>query len=263
MTRAVHLSGVSKRFGATVALTGVDLTIADGEFIALIGPSGCGKTTLLRLLAGLETPSGGTVAIGDTSAREARVRQEIGIAFQRPALVPSRTALENVRLTLEICTRPEVLSPERLLRAFGLGDFMHYYPHQLSGGMQQRVNIACAMVHHPALLLLDEPFGALDELTREALWDWLAEVLAADRQTAVLVTHNVEEAVTLSDRVVVLSPRPGRIDRILTIDLPRPRADRIGAAFLAEVRRVREALYAVAKASTAAAVPPKTPAPAR
>jgi NitT/TauT family transport system ATP-binding protein len=251
MARAVHLSNVAKRFGSTVALTGVDLSIADGEFVALIGPSGCGKTTLLRLLAGLEQPDEGTVAIGDTSAREARIRQEIGIAFQRAALVPSRTALDNVRLTLEICTRPEVLSPERLLRAFGLGDFMQYYPHQLSGGMQQRVNIACAMVHHPQLLLLDEPFGALDELTREALWDWLAGVLAADRQTAVLVTHNVEEAVTLADRVVVLSPRPGRIDRILTIDLPRPRLERLGAPYLAEVRRIREALHAVARGSSA------------
>ena len=154
----------------------------------------------------------------------------------------SRTALRNVELTLEICRRPEVLSPRRLLQEFGLGKFLHHYPHQLSGGMQQRVNIACALVHHPQLLLLDEPFGALDELTRETMCEWLGGILVRSRQTAVLVTHSVEEAVTLADRVVVLSPHPGRVHDIITIELERPRVAWAGAEFLETVARVRRAL---------------------
>ena len=239
---AVQIERVSKRFGSVQALDGISMEVAEGEFVALLGSSGCGKTTLLRLLAGLETPGGGTISIGGTSALEARRRQEIGVAFQRPALIPSRTALGNVELTLEICRRAEVLSPRRLLQEFGLGKFMLHYPHQLSGGMQQRVNIACALVHHPRLLLLDEPFGALDELTRETMCEWLGGVLAKSRQTAVLVTHSVEEAVTLADRVVVLSPHPGRIHEIITIELERPRVAWAGPDFLDEVARVRRAL---------------------
>ncbi len=239
---AVQIERVSKRFGAVQALDGVSMEVAEGEFVALLGSSGCGKTTLLRLLAGLETPTTGTVSIDGASAREARRRQGIGVAFQRPALIPSRTALGNVELTLEICRRPEVLSPRRLLQEFGLGKFMGHYPHQLSGGMQQRVNIACALVHHPRLLLLDEPFGALDELTRENMCAWLGGVLARSRQTAVLVTHSVEEAVTLADRVVVLSPHPGRIHEVITVALDRPRAAWEGGGFLDEVARVRQAL---------------------
>ena len=239
---AVQIERLDKRFGSVPVLDGVSLQVAEGEFVALLGPSGCGKTTLLRLLAGLETATAGTVSIGGTSAREARRRQEIGVAFQRPALLPSRTALRNVELTLEICRRPEVLSPRRLLQEFGLGKFLHHYPHQLSGGMQQRVNIACALVHHPQLLLLDEPFGALDELTRETMCEWLGGILAKSRQTALLVTHSVEEAVTLADRVVVLSPHPGRVHDIIPIELERPRVAWVGAEFLETVARVRRAL---------------------
>jgi NitT/TauT family transport system ATP-binding protein len=239
---AVEIARVGKHFGSVQVLDGISMEVAEGELVALLGPSGCGKTTLLRLLAGLEIPTEGTISIGGTAPLEARRRQEIGVAFQRPALVPSRTALGNVELTLEICRRAEVLSPPRLLQEFGLGKFMHHYPHQLSGGMQQRVNIACALVHHPQLLLLDEPFGALDELTREAMCEWLAGVLAKSRQTAVLVTHSVEEAVTLADRVVVLSPHPGRIHEVITIGLERPRVAWVGAEFLEEVARVRRAL---------------------
>ncbi len=239
---AVQIEQVGKRFGSVQVLDGISIEVAAGEFVALLGPSGCGKTTLLRLLAGLETMTIGTILIGGTSALEARRRQEIGVAFQRPALVPARTALGNVELTLEICRRAEVLSPRRLLQEFGLGQFMQHYPHQLSGGMQQRVNIACALVHHPQLLLLDEPFGALDELTREAMCEWLGGVLAKSRQTVVLVTHSVEEAVTLADRVVVLSPHPGRIHEIITVELERPRVAWVGAEFLEEVSRVRRVL---------------------
>jgi len=245
---AIRIDGLNKSFGAVPVLEAIDLDLAEGEFLTLLGPSGCGKTTLLRILAGLETAWEGTVAIDGAPVAEARRRQEIGIAFQRAALLPSRTALRNVQLTLEVCHRSGVFDPERLLREFGLGDFLHHYPHQLSGGMQQRVNIAAAIVHHPRLLLLDEPFGALDELTREALWAWLAQLLLVTRQTAVLVTHSVEEAVTLSDRVAVLSARPGRIHALLHVNLPRPRTGRLDEAFAQEVTRVRRALYAAVEA---------------
>lgn len=240
---AVRVEGVGKRFGSRPVLCDINLEVADGESIALLGPSGCGKTTLLRVLAGLEPISEGAVAIGGTSAAQARRRQEIGVAFQRPALIPSRTSLQNVELTLEICRRDRAFDPRKVLQDFGLGDFMGHYPHQLSGGMQQRVNIACALVHHPRLLLLDEPFGALDELTREAMWDWLSNILAVSLQTAVLVTHSVEEAVALSDRIVLMSPRPGRIHHVLEVRLARPRPARWEEAFLHETARIRRALY--------------------
>jgi NitT/TauT family transport system ATP-binding protein len=240
---AVRIEGLGKSFGQAVALQGINLNIVAGEFLSVVGPSGCGKTTLLRILAGLESASEGRVTIDGEPIAEARRKQEIGIAFQRAALVPWRTALRNVELTLEICKREAALAPKHLLREFGLGDFLYHYPHQLSGGMQQRVSIAAAMVHHPRLLLLDEPFGALDELTREALWDWLAKLLAVTHQTAILVTHNVEEAVALSDRIVILSARPGRIDQILEVSLPRPRSGRLDEAFTREVLRARSALY--------------------
>jgi NitT/TauT family transport system ATP-binding protein len=239
----VRVEGLGKRFGQAVALEGIDLNVAPGEFLSVVGPSGCGKTTLLRILAGLESASEGSVTIEGEPIAEARRKQEIGIAFQRAALVPWLTALKNVELTLEICQRKAAIAPERLLMEFGLGDFLGHYPHQLSGGMQQRVSIAAAIVHHPRLLLLDEPFGALDELTREGLWDWLAKLLAVTHQTAILVTHSVEEAVALWDRIVILSARPGRISQILDVGLPRPRSGRIDEAFTQEVLRARKALY--------------------
>ncbi len=243
---------LGKSFGRRKVLGPIQLEIAEGEIVSWIGASGCGKTTLLRILAGLEQPTEGKVVIGETTAREARRRQEIGVAFQRPALVPSRTALKNVEMTLEICRRPEVLDPERLLRDFGLGQFMDHYPHQLSGGMQQRVNIACALVHHPRLLLLDEPFGALDELTRASMSAWLARILLATRQTAVLVTHSVEVAVTLSDRVFIFS-RSGQIAEVLKIELDRPRPDLAQEAVLREIARIRTALHRVLNAEGASA----------
>ena len=249
----ITVSQVSKRFpGGTVALDQVDLTVARGEFVSLLGPSGCGKSTLLRLLAGLDTATSGIVQVGGLAPVEACRRGAIGVAFQRPALVPSRTALENVRLTLEIVRRPGSFTPAELLRQFGLEAFGHHYPHQLSGGMQQRVNIACALVHRPEILLLDEPFGALDEITRESLTGWLRGVISATGQTVVLVTHSVEEAVTLSHRIVLMRPDPGRIHSISEV----PAAARIGdwtaPAVVAEVTHLRRRLHGVVPAGAAA-----------
>ncbi|MCB9148643.1 MAG: ABC transporter ATP-binding protein [Caldilineaceae bacterium] len=242
---AIEFRNVEKRFGQVEALQAVNLSVRAGEFVSLVGPSGCGKTTMLRIVAGLDTPTAGSVQVNGASPAEACRQHQVGVAFQRPALIASRTALANVKLTLEITGRQNSLSPETLLQDFGLGEFLHHYPHQLSGGMQQRVNIAAALVHNPNILLLDEPFGALDELTRETMGEWLGQVLLTTPKTVIFVTHSVEEAAILSDRVVVLSARPGRISDVLEIELPRPRSKevRMQENFLHQVARVREALY--------------------
>ena len=256
---AVEIRQLTKRFGddgrgsgrsKTVhVLENVDLTMPAGEFVALIGASGCGKTTLLRLLAGLEQPTGGEIRVFGHSPEEACRQRQIGVAFQQPALVPSRTALENVRLTLEVvgAGREGAADPGKLLEDFGLGKFLHHYPHQLSGGMRQRVNIACALVHFPRLLLLDEPFGALDELTRASMMDWLADILQRSGQTALLVTHNIEEAVCLADRVAILGQRPGHIACLQPIRLARPRTEAFRATteFLQVVAETRRTLRGV------------------
>lgn len=246
MIDALGVDSLCKSFGEELVLKDIQLSIRKGEFVSIIGPSGCGKTTLLRILGGLETVSSGAIQIDGASIEEALAGQEIGVAFQRPALIPSLTALENVQTTLDLCLRKSRLTPEGILRDFGLGDSLNHYPHQLSGGMQQRVNIGCAMVHQPRLLLLDEPFGALDEMTRATMCRWLDAILQETKQTTILVTHSIEEAVTLSDRVVVLAARPGRIAEILEINLVRPRLSWGDNAFLSEMRRVRAALESVA-----------------
>ena len=242
---AIEFKNVVKRFGQVEALQDVSLTVREGEFVSLVGPSGCGKTTMLRIVAGLEAPTSGQVAVNGASPQAACRAHQVGVAFQRPALIASRTAIANVKLTLEITGSDNSLSPETLLQDFGLSEFLEHYPHQLSGGMQQRVNIAAALVHNPRILLLDEPFGALDELTRESMGEWLGQVLLTTPKTVLFVTHSVEEATILSDRVVVLSARPGRIAHVLEIDLPHPRTKevRMQDDFLHQVARVRAALY--------------------
>ncbi|MDP7331523.1 MAG: ABC transporter ATP-binding protein [SAR324 cluster bacterium] len=241
----IQFEKVGKKFGQVEVLQDVNLSIKSSEFVSLVGPSGCGKTTLLRILAGLEHSTSGKISVNDSSPEEACRQHQVGVAFQRPALVASRTAINNVKLTLEITGNTNNLSPNKLLQDFGLGDFLDHYPHQLSGGMQQRVNIASALVHNPSILLLDEPFGALDELTRESMGEWLGQVLLSTPKTVLFVTHSVEEATLLSDRVVVLSKLPGRISDVLEIDLPRPRTNevRMKDAYLKHVARVRKSLY--------------------
>ncbi len=228
MSATIEIVRVSKRFGPQQVLDDASLQVQDGEFVSLVGPSGCGKTTLLRMIAGLEVPTSGNVLVNGDQPSSACRLHEVGVAFQTPALVPSLSALDNVCLTLDIIGKTNnCLDPQALLEQFGLGEFMHHYPHQLSGGMRQRVNIASAMVHRPSVLLLDEPFGALDEITRELMGEWLADVLGHTRQTVVFVTHDVEEATLLSDRVIVMSPRPGRICEQLDIRLPKPRTRKL------------------------------------
>jgi NitT/TauT family transport system ATP-binding protein len=210
----------------TLALTDVSLDIAPGEFISLIGPSGCGKTTLLRLIADLMQPTAGTIRIQGKPPGEARRHRDYGLVPQAPVLYDWRTVIRNVELPLEIMKVPAATRKERataLLDLVGLSEFHSHYPWQLSGGMQQRVSIARALSFRPSILLMDEPFGALDEMTRERLNAELLTIWRETKTTIVFVTHSIAEAVFLSTRVVVMSARPGRIARIVPVDLPSAR----------------------------------------
>jgi NitT/TauT family transport system ATP-binding protein len=244
----VRIEGVSKRFGTTVALHEIDLSIAEGEFVSLIGPSGCGKSTLLRIIGDLVPPTQGKVVVNGKTARKARRDRDYGIVFQDPVLYDWRSVAKNIALPLEMARWPRERRAERvremldLVELTGFGD---HRPWQLSGGMQQRVSIARALAFEPALLLMDEPFGALDEMTRERLNMELLRIWEASRSTIVFVTHSIAEAVFLSTRVVVMSPRPGRISDVVAVDLPQPRsaATREEPRFFELVTQVREALH--------------------
>lgn len=252
MTALIEIQGVSKIFGDGAgqmrALDEISVQIAPGEFVSLIGPSGCGKSTLLRLVADLVPPTRGTITVKGKTPRQARLDREFGMVFQAPVLFEWRTVWNNVLLPMEIMGTPPTIAQEKavaMLELVGLSAFREYYPWQLSGGMQQRVAIARALVFHPSILLMDEPFGALDELTRERLNNELLNIWHHEESSTVLfVTHSIPEAVFLSSRVVVLSPRPGRIDRIVEIDLPRPRTPqmRFLPRFFGLVTEVRQAL---------------------
>jgi len=226
------------------ALTGINLNIYKGEFISLLGPSGCGKTTLLRMVADLLEPTTGSIHIGERLPREVRLDKKLGIVFQSPVLFDWRTVQKNVELPLEVMKfskseRREIASS--MLEMVGLTRFSEHYPNQLSGGMQQRVNIARALAVRPELLLMDEPFSALDEFTKEKLHEDLMQIWAKTNKTVIFVTHNIQEAVFLSDRVCVLSPHPGRLSGIVEVDLPRPReiAVKSSARFNELVLKVR------------------------
>ena len=246
--KVVEIGGVSKQFGQTTALEGIDLEIGEREFVSLIGPSGCGKSTLLRIIGDLIDPSSGTVVVNGKSARQARRDRDYGIVFQDPVLYDWRTVAKNVALPLEMARWPRQKRNERvreMLDLVELQGFESHRPWQLSGGMQQRVSIARALSFDPALLLMDEPFGALDEMTRERLNMELLKIWEASGSTIVFVTHSIAEAVFLSTRVVVMSPRPGRISEVIRIDLPQPRTatTREEPHFFELVTRVREALH--------------------
>ena len=264
-TDAVTVTAVDKVFeaaaGQVVALSGIDLAVEPGEFVSLIGPSGCGKSTLLRLIADLDTPSSGSVEVFGTSAHQARVDQKYGIAFQQAGLLPWRSVAANIALPLELHGSSSVETRERvaeLIALVGLDDFGDRYPDELSGGMQQRVAIARALAKKPELLLMDEPFGALDEMTREYMQTELLRISAETGAAVVFVTHSIPEAVYLSDRVVVMSPRPGRIAAVVPMALgsTASRADdlREDGAFFEMITAVREALHGGAPASSARGV---------
>lgn len=250
------------------ALSNVNLRVGRGEFVSVIGPSGCGKSTLLRLIGGLLQPTAGRVDLAGATPGESQRRKTIGYVFQDPSLLPWRTVIANVALPLEVNRRPRGdgrrRDPRDLLELVGLSDFERYYPRELSGGMQQRVALARALVFEPSLLLMDEPFGALDEITRRAmryelLRIWQDRLPAcpteaphgrtgngeeAGRKTVIFVTHSISEAITLSDRVVVMSGSPGTVRAVIEIDLPRPRDEDMETrqAFLDYVLRLRRLL---------------------
>lgn len=208
------------------ALTAVNLDIYKGEFISLLGPSGCGKTTLLRCISDLQEPTDGTVRIDGMTPKEIRLKQKFGFVFQQPVLFDWRTVKKNVELPLEIMYESKAERAKRadeMLELVGLQNFANHFPKQLSGGMQQRVNIARAFGSWPELLLMDEPFSALDEFTKEKLHEDLLRIWRQTNKTIIFVTHNIQEAVFLSDRICVLSPHPGRLSAIVDVDLPRPR----------------------------------------
>jgi NitT/TauT family transport system ATP-binding protein len=243
-----HLSKVyGGRGGDVTALSDIDCTIGDGEFMSIVGPSGCGKSTLLKILAGLLQRSGGEALLNGTPIDGPR--KDIGVVFQSPVLFPWRTVLGNVLLPVDVQQLGREKMQQRafdLLNMVGLKDFEHRYPWELSGGMQQRVALVRALIHNPAILLMDEPFGALDALTREAMNVELQRIWMESRKTVVFITHSTSEAVFLGDRVMVMTPRPGKVEDMLEIDLPRPRSLDVMTTekFGTYVRRIRKSLNA-------------------
>ncbi|RGE16301.1 ABC transporter ATP-binding protein [Leucobacter sp. wl10] len=214
-----------RRSAPTVALDNVDLSISEGEFIALVGPSGCGKTTLLKIMAGLITSYDGSVTLGGSAVKGPTA--DVGVVFQQPTLLPWRTILENIMIPIEVQGLDKKAGLNRareLMRTVGLEGFDTKYPKELSGGMQQRAGICRALVHDPKVLLMDEPFGALDAMTREFMNEELQRIWLQSGKTVVFVTHSIPEATFLADRVVVMTPRPGRIAEIVSVDIGRPRS---------------------------------------
>jgi len=250
----IEIENVSMRYQAdssdVLAVQNVSLSIAKGEFVSLLGPSGCGKTTLLRVMADLLQPTSGTVKVAGGTPREARLSQKYGIVFQSPVLYDWRKVKDNVTLPLELMKVGKAerkRKAEELLELVGLEKFGDKYPWQLSGGMQQRVSIARALAMQPEILLMDEPFSALDEFSRERLNEELLNIWKQINSTVVFVTHSISESVFLSDRVFVLSPHPGRLSAVVEIPLPRPRtkAMRNSPEFFQLIARIRDSFEGV------------------
>jgi NitT/TauT family transport system ATP-binding protein len=247
----IEARGLSLTFetadGPVFALSEVSLKVEEGDFVSFIGPSGCGKTTLLRVIADLEQATSGAISVNGMSPEQARLARAYGYVFQAPGLFPWRTVERNVALPLEIMKMGDAAARvKRNLELVNLGGFEKKFPWQLSGGMQQRVSIARALAFDPKLLLMDEPFGALDEIVRDKLNQQLLELWDQTKKTVVFVTHSIPEAVFLSSKIVVMSPRPGRIIDVIETKLPRNRTldIRESAAFLKIAQRVREGLRA-------------------
>ena len=243
----IEVDRLTRRYGAITALESITLGVGGGELVAIVGPSGCGKSTLLRILAGLLPPTEGSARLGGTMIDGPR--RDIGVVFQTPVLFPWRTVLGNALLPVDV----QGLGRERmrgtameLLKLVGLEGFENHLPNQLSGGMQQRASLVRALIHDPAVLLMDEPFGALDAMTREQMNLELQRIWMERRKTVVFVTHSVGEAVFLADRVIVMSPRPGRILDTLEVEFPRPRPLSVmnTEAFGVHVSRIRTRLNA-------------------
>src|SRR5690554_5449973 len=234
-TALIETQGLTKvyrprRSTPTVALDNIELTVDEGEFVALVGPSGCGKTTLLKILAGLVPSYDGKASLGGHQVTGPTA--DVGVVFQQPTLLPWRTILQNIMVPIEVQGLDRKKGLERahsLMETVGLGGFGDKYPKELSGGMQQRAGICRALVHNPEVLLLDEPFGALDAMTREYMNLELLRIWQESQKTAVLVTHSIPEAVFMADQVIVMTARPGKIAEVVEIDLPRPRALRMMA----------------------------------
>jgi NitT/TauT family transport system ATP-binding protein len=247
----VEVSDVSRRFrtpdGDVHALDAASFDVAGGEFLSIVGPSGCGKSTLVMLIAGLLAPTSGVISVGGVAVD--RPQTNLGIVFQSPVLLAWRSALDNVLLQVEMRGLPPAGYRDRaraLLASVGLAGFESRYPHELSGGMRQRVSICRALIHEPPLLLMDEPFGALDALTRDQITLDIQRIAARGDKTIVFITHSITEAVFLSDRVVVMTPRPGRVDSVIDVDLPRPRrlTLRDDPRFAAYTRRIHDLFMA-------------------
>lgn len=239
----IRVSELSHRYGRTHALQAIDLHIQPGEFVSLVGVSGCGKSTLMRLIAGLQTATAGGVWLNGQPPAAARAAKQIGWMAQQAALLPWRTVRQNVQLAQKINPQPgaNTPNPDDLLHMVGLSDFADAYPLTLSGGMQQRAALARTLATGTAVWLMDEPFAALDELTRELLAEELLQIWRQFRPTVLWITHNLHEAIRLSDRVVVLTPRPGTLAGEIAVPLPRPRDD-TSAAFQALLRQARALL---------------------
>jgi NitT/TauT family transport system ATP-binding protein len=246
---AIKVGNLSLTYGNTaagvLALDRISFDIADGEFVAIVGPSGCGKSTLLKILAGLLPASEGQASLRGTPI--SGPRRDIGVVFQSPVLFPWRDVLANVMLPSDVQRLDKTAMRQRaldLIKLVGLSGFEHRYPRELSGGMQQRVGIIRALIHDPAMLLMDEPFGALDAMTRETMNVELQRIWMERKKTVLFITHSTSEAVFLADRVIAMTPRPGRIADAFTVDLPRPRPLEVmnTEAFGAYVKRVRVAL---------------------
>ena len=234
-----------------LAISDASLDVADGEFVSVIGPSGCGKSTMLRLMSDLLKPTSGQITIAGRTPKQMRQSRQIGFVFQEPALMPWCSSFRNVMLPLQLmgrANRAGKAKARETLRLVGLGDFEGKRPRQLSGGMRQRVSIARALTYSPQILLMDEPFGALDQITRDEMNQELLRIWEADRTTLVFVTHSIAEAVFLSDRVIVMTPRPGMISASIRIDLPRPRDVSVkhDPAFFAHEESVLRALEGMA-----------------